>query len=70
MATKVAPVGDTYELQVDPPGAAGFTTVSNGTARTFSYTPNAGPGTYVFQARLDKGTTHTGFSPTLTNTVS
>lgn len=70
MASKVAPVGDTYELQVDPPGAAGFATISNGTARTFSYTPTAGPGTYVFQARLDKGTTHTGFSPTLTITVS
>jgi hypothetical protein len=70
MASKVAPAGDTYELQVDPPGAAGFATVSNGTARTFSYTPNAGPGTYVFQARLDKGATHTGFSPTLTITVS
>ncbi|HEY0387805.1 MAG TPA: hypothetical protein VGC71_05165, partial [Gaiellales bacterium] len=70
IASKAAPVGDTYEFQVDPPGAAGFATVSNGTARTFSYTPNVGPGTYVLQARLDKGTTHTGFSPTLSITVS
>jgi len=43
----------TYDVQLEPPNSAQFTTFAVGvTASTGSFTPSSGAGTYRFEARL------------------
>jgi hypothetical protein len=64
-ATAAPPAGFAFDVQIKRPGAAGFTAFRTGvTALSATFRPDAGTGSYQFQARLRKTADNTtsGFS--------
>jgi plastocyanin len=68
------PANYNEDVQILRPGATGFANWrvnQTGTAVSSTFTPDAGPGTYKFRARLQKGTGGaSGYSAAVTVTVS
>ena len=64
LAEDEAPAGLLHELQVRRPGTGSFATVASIPDPVFAFTPDAGPGTYIFRARVtEPGVGATGWSP-------
>ena len=58
-ATAAPPAGFVFDVQIKRPGAAGFTAFRTGvTTQSATFHPDAGTGSYQFQARLRKPSTN------------
>ncbi|HEX2220775.1 MAG TPA: PKD domain-containing protein, partial [Gemmatimonadales bacterium] len=71
-ASASAPSGYVYDIQIQRPGTTGFVNWKTGqTARSATFTPDRGAGTYSFRARLKKTSNGraSGYSPTQSVTV-
>ena len=69
LATSV-PAGISLDVQVETPGAAGFSPLQSGvTSSTIQYTP-ASAGTYKFQVRTAQGGSTSDWSPIVRVSVS
>jgi hypothetical protein len=65
------PAGVTTNVQVKTPGAPGFVSAATGVnTNTFTYHPVAGTGAYRFQVQTASGGNTSGWSPTITVTVT
>ncbi len=65
VAAAAPPSGFELVLQARRPGATGYRTLTRTQAPSVTFTPDAGAGTYLFRARLEKTVdhSHSGWSP-------
>ena len=65
-ASAPPPTGYVQDVQIKRPGESAFSSWLSGQTDTRAgFTPDAGPGAYLFRARLRKSSdgTHSGYSP-------
>jgi hypothetical protein len=65
-ASEALPAADVADVQIKRPGGTAFSDwLTNQASSSASFTPDAGPGTYTFRARLRVagGAAHSGWSP-------